>query len=314
MISTVSSVSSEEVPSINLEASFSFSDDDEDISVDRREINTNPNTSFRLKIRKGIPENKSLGQNESGAFVDNTYAFVRTNYSFPETQKEKTKSQMKNREKTPHFHRGSYYDKKSWRAKNVPGDSKALNANNQSFKDERETSYFESLLSMCNYFFSPQAVDDREIKPSTSSFEGVRESFEEERKVEMISDKEYRSRFQSCMNAVKSQKWDIIINEIETVPSLISFQDSKFESKNLVHVIAGNNSSIPSDLLRLLIIENDALQQVDKNGCIPLHYAVSIGRNEELVKTLLSQWEEGAIMQNKDGDSPLHVAVWNGMG
>jgi hypothetical protein len=321
MISTDNATISDEVPSIDPEASFSFSDDDEEIPMDRREMNTNPNTSFRLKIRKGIPEKESLDQKRSNELIDDDFATIRTNNSFPVTQKEKNQGQMKNSDNDAHgrqvskFHRGGYYDQKSWRARNVSGHSKALKSSNDAnYYEPNEPSYFESLLSMCNFFLSTPA-DDREIKPSTSSFEGVRESSEEEQKIEIkLSEKELRHRYHSCMNVIKSRKWDIVINEIETVPSLITFQDSKHENKNLIHVISGINSSIPSKLLSQLVKDKDALQQVDKNGCIPLHYAVSIGRSEELVRALLAEWKEGSVIVNKDGDSPLHVAVWNGLG
>lgn len=311
--------------SIDPEASFSFSDDEEDMLFDRKGLSDVPNnTSFRLKIRKGDAQMVTLKKDgvKESILMENSVSISRIN-SFPVTQREKLNGRARSRDTGKmdaknelKFHRGNYYDSKSWRSQNVYGRATHIPGGNPKKEvpvtEQKEQSYFESILSLCSFFLSAQE-DDREIKPSTSSFEGVRQPTED-CMTEKIADKDFKTHFQKCVDAINSENYDLVLNLIETVPGLITFQSSRHQKKNLLHIIGSIDKSIPLALITNATKFINGLQQTDRHGCIPLHYAASVGRNLELVKWMICEWKDGTMVANTDGDLPLHVAVWSGMG
>ena len=130
-----------------------------------------------------------------------------------------------------------------------------------------------------------------------------------------LSEKELRKKFMASVEAIEAGEWQVFLKNLASMERLLEYQSpNKHDKKNLFHIVA-SQTKVPSKVLDAMLEEcPGALKQVDAHGCVPLHYAASVGRNEMAVKAFLDAMPFGASARNVDGDLPLHVAVWNGLG
>jgi hypothetical protein len=119
----------------------------------------------------------------------------------------------------------------------------------------------------------------------------------------------------ACIDAIKAEKWNVLLRFITANPKLLSQTSRHHRNKNLLHILSGQHSNIPTVVIVTMInLCPDAVSQPDQDGCIPLHHMVFTGGKDDLVKILLESWSEGTTIRNVDGDLPLHVSVWAGKG
>ncbi len=119
----------------------------------------------------------------------------------------------------------------------------------------------------------------------------------------------------TCIDAIQEEEWNTLLKIITQNPDLLSQQSKKHRNKNLLHILAGQHTNVPTIVaITMINLCPNSVSQSDHDGCIPLHHMVFTGRKEHLVRILLESWSEGTTVRNVDGDLPLHVSVWAGRG
>jgi len=334
------------VPDIDLGTSFSFGSDDgeeAEIQSNERPSMHSKSNSFRLVIKKDSKIEEMVTDSSKPT------PFDRRSRSTPLTQREKqTTSKLNSKVQTP-----IQMDKKttkrvekdrkedlgmikdaffsnSWRAKNVekkdflssktPTSSPvgigidmmiAEESNSRDDESEQESvlsSVFGSLFKAVD----PTMRDGAPQKKSVPfKLQMLTSSAAEEC---TLSKKELRQLFITTSEATVEGKWHIVMKNLLENKSILGFQCSKHEMKNIIHVLA-SQKEIPDEVVEVMICHGAAgICQADLHGCVPLHYAASVGRDVNCVKALVTAWPFGASSRNIDGDLPLHVAVWAGQG
>ncbi len=120
---------------------------------------------------------------------------------------------------------------------------------------------------------------------------------------------------EGCIDAIKNEKWNRLLKLISSDPDILLQRSPFHRFKNLLHILSGQQSNIPTIVLvNMINLRPDSVSQTDQDGCLPLHHMAFIGGKDKFVKILLDSWAEGTTVRNVDGDLPLHVSVWAGKG
>lgn len=330
-------------PLLELEESFSYGSFDEDDEKDNALVH-NKNNSFRLNIRKNSTETartdafdrmrsmpltrKEKLSTTTKLHADNKISKVTFSNNIRQDPRMNRLGSLKEND-------AFYTD--SWRAKNISGrsiqsspgavegaavDAIDSDVERKSSRDDENASgpgYIDSFVAALGLgpgredprVQMPQPVQDFGRNSSIFSVQTVTTEAVEVR----LSEKELRKYFESSVEAAEAGNWYVVVNNINSYgKKLVGFQASKYDKKNLFHIVA-SQGNVPEKVLEYLMeADSEAHRQVDKHGCVPLHYAASVGRCEISVKFLLEKWPFGASSRNVDGDLPLHVAVWSGDG
>jgi hypothetical protein len=324
-------VSTRELPSLEKEDSFSFGSFDEENDTKHDALKKNKGNSFRLNIRKVMKNAESLG---NAVGLDRIRSVPLTKKELNNMESGNVPSEMTKVITTTNDgaldRRAAMSGKdplyaNSWRAINA--SAKSLNSqrsiksrlsdpnalqSESSRDDENESGqgYINSFVSALGFGSSrdtSQRFNQLEMKASVLS--------SQTQSVEVrLSETEVKKLFDTCAKAIADEEWHVVVNSIIYCKHVVGLQTEDYERKNLFHLVASQHI-LPEKLLDLMM-EADPLahKQPDEHGCVPLHYAASIGRNEEIVKYLLKVWPFGASARSVDGDLPLHVAVWCGEG
>ena len=335
-------------PTLEIGTSFSFGSDDGEEGSDERPVMQSKSKSFRLVIKK---ENRSSDQQTGGESFDKRVRSmpltVREKLRKGNASMDK-KALLGGSGKTKKGDTGLREDmgmikdaffSNSWRAKNVQKKNflKNTDKTNNSIpkltidestsRDDENESALDSGNVLTNMFGALVSTFDgslREGNESQNSKKGygsdanaspsLRTQTTSAVAEKFSSEKEFRKLFVSTSEAVLAGKWHIVNKNIENVVGLLGFQCSKNEKKNLIHIIA-SQKEVPGEIMDVLIhYESGGIRQADMHGCIPLHYAASVGRDVNCLQSLVAAWPFGASARNVDGDLPLHVAVWAGQG
>lgn len=125
----------------------------------------------------------------------------------------------------------------------------------------------------------------------------------------------YSEKMNTCIDAIEREDWTLLLKLVNGNPKLLSMTSPRKRNKNLLHILSAKRSHVPPIVLITMInLFPEAVSQIDKDGCIPLHHLSFVGGKEKLVRILLESWSEGTTVCNIDGDTPLHVSVWAGTG
>ena len=120
---------------------------------------------------------------------------------------------------------------------------------------------------------------------------------------------------ENCINAIEEEQWKLLLQLVSKNPKLLVKKSSHHRNKNLLHILSGQHSNIPTKVLVSMInLCPESVSQIDQDGCLPLHHMAFSGGKDKFVKILLDSWSEGATIRNVDGDLPIHVSVWAGKG
>ncbi len=331
----VSVAPSREPPGLEMEESFeygSFDENEKDGALAKQKTG-----SFRLNIRKVI--NKGA-QNVSKVKFDR----IR---SVPLTKREKmdgptnvdlnaqitrviaTNHDGKVTDRRAVMRKGDGLYSNSWRAKNSSApsirmgtdtieenddtvDDLEIPENPSSRDDESESGpgYINSFVSALGFGSSRDGHKPRpNLELKTSVLSTQTESVEVR-----LSESEVRKLYDSSVKAINDDEWYVVLNNIIYCKTVVGLQPEDCDKKNLFHLIA-SKKIVPHKVFNVMTeADPEAHKQMDSYGCVPLHYAASVGRNVNTVKYLLRKWPFGASARNVDGDLPLHVAVWCGGG
>jgi hypothetical protein len=325
-----------EPPGLELEESFSFGSFDEDDKDNA--LTKNKQNSFRLNIRKVIKNAESVGK---------SVGFDRIR-SLPMTKKEKlrntTKLDMNSQvtkvittnndgklDRRAVLKEGDALYSNSWRAKNNSvfsiqsspevvegGATNASDLHSKSSRDDENESgpgYINSFVTALGFGSSKESSRENNnrsfpsLELKTSIVSAQTQSVEVR-----LSEKEVKKLYETSVKAAKDGEWIVVVNNIMYSRNIVGIQPLDYDKKNLFHIVA-SQKSVPEGVFDLMMeADPQAHRKVDEHGCVPLHYAASVGRNGEMVKYLLKKWPFGASARNVDGDLPLHVAVWCGAG
>lgn len=120
---------------------------------------------------------------------------------------------------------------------------------------------------------------------------------------------------EGCIDAIKNEKWNRLLKLISAHPDILLQRSPLHRFKNLLHILSGQQSNIPTIVLvNMINLRPESVSQTDQDGCLPLHHMAFTGGKDKFVKILLDSWAEGTTVRNVDGDLPLHVSVWAGKG
>ena len=114
------------------------------------------------------------------------------------------------------------------------------------------------------------------------------------------------------LSLAKSQEWKVLFDALDANSSLLKLPLNDHNGQTLLHVLAQQRPP-PDAVLRAIYKCPEAVKVLDKDKCLPLHYAAAMGNNSYLLQELLKRWPKGASCSNLEGDMPLHIASWGGI-
>ena len=121
--------------------------------------------------------------------------------------------------------------------------------------------------------------------------------------------------FHRAKASIIEEKWSILLHIINTTPKILSYKSSSDRGQTLLHIASGKSSIVPEFVgVQMINLFPDTVSFVDSDGCLPLHHAASTNGQTALAILLVESWSEGLKIPNVDGDLPVHVAVWGGIG
>jgi len=123
-----------------------------------------------------------------------------------------------------------------------------------------------------------------------------------------------RMLLKSSIVAARAQKWNDVLRLISSHPEILLTRSQDEDNQTLLHVIAGGVPVPRKVVTKIVNTRPEAVSYTDNDGCLPLHHACSVMKQIAMVEILMDSWPEGATIPNIDGDIPLHVAAWGGVG
>ena len=300
-------------PDLLVMDSFSFGSDDGQDDVEQRGVMPQEKSnSFRLQIKKDIPKPKGFSTDSR---IRSLPAQNRMFQDGGGKTKRKLRMKTGDRDGMDNSLIKEAFFSNSWRANNVrkenldgseqmdlaPADSN----NSRDDEEEKGGDVLDIMDDLAN------DLDNMRF-PRLSTVPSVADG-----RKEISNEKQLKKIFSATAKAIASEQWYVLVQSIFENKGILTVQSEKHDNKNLIHLMASKNV-VPKEVLKVVAKtvrgNTTCLSQTDVHGCIPLHYAASIGRDKNCVNQLLNLWPFGASQRNNDGDLPLHVATWAGQG
>ncbi|XRB22513.1 hypothetical protein RI054_31g123650 [Pseudoscourfieldia marina] len=106
----------------------------------------------------------------------------------------------------------------------------------------------------------------------------------------------------------RNSKWQDAVRRLNSHPN-----EAKQKNKDgdlPLHWAVANNAPVEV-VSKLIDAYRDGVQVKNNNGNLPLHYAANYNAPVEVISKLLDAYRDGAQVKNNDGNLPLHLAAAN---
>ena len=114
----------------------------------------------------------------------------------------------------------------------------------------------------------------------------------------ILADSTLRVLHKSSISAIYEEKWAAFLDLISSNPELLPMRSKVHENQTLLHIVAGQISSVPDVVtLKMISLCPKTVSYADDNGCLPLHYAASVKSQSGLVSRLLECWQKGTLIK-----------------